>query len=140
MIVNMPTTLMVIASIFLQLSRCILYATDVITDLITGSYFINGTYIDQELFGNANHTNYTNLVCDEFDQYAHPIWGSMVFLFSWAPAIVLVPPLFASVYKRTKIEGELAPAQLGRNVVSYWRTIIYISILIMVWPLTGIIM
>ena len=139
-IVNFQTYFTSAGMFTVQISRCVLYATDVVTDLLTGWYFVNGTVIDQERFHNKSYSNYTNLICSEFELYSHPIWGSMVFIFSWAPAIALVPPLFASVYDKTKIEGNLSPAQLGVYVEPYWKTIFILSLLVIVWPLTGIVM
>ena len=70
-----------------------LYSTDVVTDIYSGANFIAGESIDYSKFGNSNFTNYTRNVCNDFDSYSHPIWGTLGISLAWAPGIALLPPL-----------------------------------------------
>ena len=114
-----------------------LYSTDVVTDLLTGISFIGGQTIDQTKLGGQNYS-YTKDVCAHFVDYSHPIWGFLVISISWAPGVILLPPLVSLWYSRSQSEKKLT--QFGAHVESYWKTVSITILLICIWPLTGIIM
>ena len=138
---------------FVMLYRIIgwcLYSTDVVTDIYSGANFIAGESIDYSKFGHSNFTNYTRDVCNDFDSYSHPIWGTLGICLAWAPGIALLPPLM--MHMRGQIIrkfADLRTLQDSRNTShgptptsqDSWTKTVFITIVIIIfWPLSGIIM
>ena len=138
---------------FVMLYRIVgwcLYSTDVVTDIYSGANFIAGESIDYSKFGHLNFTNYTRNVCNDFDSYSHPIWGTLGICLAWAPGIALLPPLmmhmrgqfirkFADL--RTLQGSRKTSRSLTPTSQDSWTKTVFITIVIIIfWPLSGIIM
>ena len=138
---------------FVMLYRIVgwcLYSTDVVTDIYSGANFIAGESIDYDKFGHSNFTNYTRKVCNDFDSYSHQIWGTLGICLAWAPGIALLPPLM--MHMRGQIIRKFADLRtlqgqrktsrsLTPNSQDSWTKTVFITIVIIIfWPLSGIIM
>ena len=126
----------VIFHIMCRVLGSILYSMDVVTDILTGVYLIRGKSIDYERLGSEN---YTVEFCEHFEKYSHPIWGSLMIAFSWAPAIIFVPALFSLWYSRKRNEDN-SLVQHGIHTEPYWKTGLMTFLFVCIWPLTGIVM
>ena len=115
-----------------------LYFADVVTDIYSGAVFITGDTMDYTKFENENYTNYTRNVCDNFDSYSHPIWGTVVISLAWVPAIVLLPPLL--MHWSEQASGKIWKRDDQTSNESWGKTIVITLLLLVIWPLSGIIM
>ena len=123
-----------IGKVLFQIFNQALYITDVATDIYSGTTLIDGTEINHTMFGNIQYANYTKLVCTNFLNYSHPIWGSINIAFAWIPAFVFLPRLIYSWGNDTKYDKQNLPN-------AHWVTKLFTILTCCVfWPITGIIM
>ena len=113
-----------------------------ITDILTGFFYVSGTEIDSDKFGNRTFTNYTDRVCDNFDANSHPIWGSLVLGLTWAPGLSSLPSLLVMFIRakeqKTRVEQQ---GKIGNaNEFPNRKTVILVLLMIIFWPFTGLIM
>ena len=119
--------------IFFRIIGWLLYATDVITDAMTGFTYLDGPKIDTSRFGKENFSDYTMEICQDFENYSHPIWGSLAIGLTWAPALACIPGIFEALKFFKKRDEELK--------VGYWSvTFLLVFLLILLWPVLGIVM
>ena len=152
-IFNLITNNMTMVYATFRLSGCLLYVADIITDIISGLAFVKGERIDNMKFGNSNFTNYTDEVCDNFDDYSHPIWGYLVIAISWAPVLSFIPRMVSDSQfiirskKNTKKyygekSRELIPeiARMNRLYGTETKSALIALCIIPFWPMVGCIM
>ena len=117
---------------------CFQYCMDVVTDVVTGATFIRGKPIDHSLFGKENFSNYTEDVCNRFESFSHPIWGSLVIALTWTPALALLPPLFVRWWNFYC--GKWNSPKTDAAAYSWTKTIFISLTFILLWPFSGIVM
>lgn len=117
-----------------QILSQVLYIIDVSTDIYCGTSLIAGTEVNQTMFGNKEYKIYTELVCTNFMNYSHPIWGSINIVFTWIPAFVFLPRLIYSWGHDSKYHKKNLPN-------AHWIIKLFTILLCFVfWPITGLIM
>ena len=131
-----------ISGVFFNAIGCILYIFDVVTDTLTGLFYISGKNMDSYMFGNRNITNYTNPVCEEFDDYSHPVWGSLVLGLIWAPALSSLPSLLVMFARAKEQKSRVEEQGKVGNMREFpdRKTLLLVLIMILFWPVSGLIM
>ena len=126
--------------LFFRIFGWLLYAIDVITDVLTGFGYLNGAKIDQSRFGKENFTDYTIETCQDFENYSHPIWGSIALGLTWAPAIACIPVVLEVLAQKKKNNRRLVNVR-RKTEEGYWNlTFLLIFLLFLLWPVLGIMM
>ena len=113
-----------------------LYTTDVVTDIWTGVTFITGKNIE---WSDLEYFNYTNETCAQFATYSHIKWGSLCIFLAWAPGMVIFPSLLTLWQKL--YTGRLRTRNAQHTSTDSWViTMLLSTILILFWPLAGVIL